>query len=407
MNRLYSLPLIVALAFAACGSGGNTVSGPSGGTGGGGSGSGTGGSASSDSRSEHARPPMAGGNFLDVSSFPIDDIAIGCNGADCIPAVTDPDFVSAGASGAGYLRDDDIVMGIVINGEPRAYPHNIGWWHEIINDTAGDESVIVTLCPLTGTGMVFNGVADDGERIHLGVSGLLFNNNLIMYDRRDRQSLYPQMIYKAVLGPRQGEELELLPMTECMWGYWKRIHPDTRVIDGNSTSYPLNQYTQYPYISGAQDYRMSHSYIIFPNMDTSTSALFGAKDLAMGVRFGELVKAYPFQAMHAQDVINDVISEGPIQHPIVVVHYRDAQLAIPFSREISVNGQSTTLTFEKMDSTLPAYPFLLQDEETGTTWNLKGVGVAGTHQGRKLTQLPSHNGFWFAWGTFWQNLGIH
>ena len=404
MNRLFSLPLIVALAFAACGNGGGDTTGPTGGE----PGTNTGGSSSSGSRSEHARPPRAGGNYLDVASFPTDAIVSGCAGADCIPAVTDPDFVSAGASGAGYLRDDDIVMGIVINGEPRAYPHNIGWWHEVINDTAGDESVIVTLCPLTGTGMVFNGVAADGERIHVGVSGLLFNNNLIMYDRRDRQSLYPQMIYKAVLGPRQGEELELLPMTECTWEYWKRIHPDTRVIDGNSTSYPISQYTEYPYIDRtAGDYRTANGYFIFPAMNTATSALFGAKDLAMGVRFGEMVKAYPFEAMHAEDVINDVIDEGPRQHSVLVVYYRNAQLAIPFSREISVNGQAATLTFERVNSTLPAYPFLLRDQETGTTWNLKGEGVAGTHQGRKLTQLPSHNGFWFAWGTFWQNIGIH
>ena len=243
MKRLFSFPLIIATLFAACGGGGDTVSGPTGGTG---EGAGGGGSSSTGSRSEHSRPPKAGGNFLDVASFPVDAVVSGCAGADCIPALTDPDFVSAGAAGAGYLRDDDIVMGILINGEPRAYPHNIGWWHEIINDTAGDESVIVTLCPLTGTGMVFNGVAADGERIHAGVSGLLFNNNLIMYDRRDRQTLYPQMIYKAVLGPRQGEELELLPVTECTWGYWKRIHPDTRVIDGNGTGNSLSQYTEYP-----------------------------------------------------------------------------------------------------------------------------------------------------------------
>ena len=401
MKRLFSFPLILAVLFVACGgNGGGVTTGPTGGAGGG---SGT----TTDSGSQHARAPRAGGNFLDVASFPLDAIISGCAGADCIPAVTDPDFVSAGASGAGYLRDDDIVMGIVINGEPRAYPHNIGWWHEIINDTAGDESVIVTLCPLTGTGMVFNGVAANGERIHVGVSGLLFNNNLIMYDRRDRQSLYPQMIYKAVLGPRQGEELELLPVTECTWGYWKRINPDTRVIDANAAGYPVSQYTEYPYIDRGLDYRTEHEYFIFPKTDTDTSGLFGAKDLAMGVRFGEMVKAYPFLAMHTEDVINDVISEGAIQHPIVVVHYRDAQLAIPFSREVNVGGGSITVTFEKVDSTLPAYPFLLRDKETGTTWNLKGEGVAGTHQGRNLTQLPSHNGFWFAWGAFWQNIGIH
>ncbi len=406
MKRLFSLPLILSMIFAACGGSGDTVSGPTGGTG---EGTGTGGSTGGQSNSQHARDPQAGGNFLDVASFPVDAIAIGCAGADCIPALTDPDFVSSGAAGAGYLRDDDIVMGIVINGEPRAYPHNIGWWHEIINDTAGDESVIVTLCPLTGTGMVFNGVAADGERIHVGVSGLLFNNNLIMYDRRDRQSLYPQMIYKAVLGPRQGEELELLPVTECTWEYWKRVHPDTRVIDGNGTGASISNYTDYPYFREdlGGDYRTANAYITFPNMDTPTSNLFGAKDMAMGVRFGEMVKAYPFLAMHDEDVINDVIAEGARQHPILVVHYRDAQLAIPFSREITVNGQATTLSFERVNSTLSAYPFLLKDKETGTTWNLKGEGVTGTHQDKKLTQLPSHNGFWFAWGTFWQNLGIH
>jgi hypothetical protein len=405
MKRLFSLPLILSMIFAACGGGGDTVSGPTGGTGGGGSGT----IADGPSRSAHARNPMAGGNFLDVLSFPFDAITSGCAGADCIPALTDPDFVSVGAAGAGYLRDHDIVMGIVIDGEARAYPHNIGWWHEIINDTAGDESVIVTLCPLTGTGMVFDGAADDGERIHVGVSGLLFNNNLIMYDRRDRQSLYPQMIYKGIQGPRLGEELELLPVTECTWEYWKRIHPDTKVIDGNGTRYPISQYTQYPYFDNTtgDDYRTTHSYINFPNMNTATSDLFGAKDLAMGVRFGDMVKAYPFQAMHDEDVINDVIVDGANEHPILVVHYRDAQLAIPFSREINVNGQATTLTFERVTSTQSAYPFLLKDKETGTTWNLKGEGVAGTHEGKKLTQLPSHYGFWFAWGTFWQNLGIH
>ena len=401
MKRLLSFPMILAALLAACGGNGGGATGPTGGTGGGVP-------SSTGSRSEHARQPRAGGNFLDVDSFPAAEIQTG-NCPDCIPAVTDPDFVSAGDAGAGYLRDDDIVMGIVIDGEPRAYPHNIGWWHEIINDTAGDESVIVTLCPLTGTGMVFNGVARDGERIHVGVSGLLFNNNLIMYDRRDRQSLYPQMIYKAVLGPRQGEELELLPVTECTWEYWKRIHPDTRVVDGNGTRYPISQYTRYPYVDPGQggDYRTADAYILFENMNTATSALFGAKDLAMGVRFGEMVKAYTFRAMHDEDVINDVIVEGQKQHPILVVFYRDAQLAIPFSREISVDGQATTLTFEKVNSTLSAYPFMVKDRETGTTWNLKGEGVDGTQEGRRLTQLPSHNGFWFAWGTFWQNIGIH
>ena len=91
-------------------------------------------------------------------------------------------------------------MGIVINGEPRAYPHNIGWWNEIVNDRIGDQSVVVSLCPLTGTGQVFNATDSDGSQIEFGVSGLLINSNLVMYDRRDGETLYPQMIYTAING---------------------------------------------------------------------------------------------------------------------------------------------------------------------------------------------------------------
>ena len=55
-----------------------------------------------------------------------------------------------------YLRPDDLVLGVVINGEARAYPHNIGWWHEIVNDKIGGRAISVTFCPLTGTGLVFD-----------------------------------------------------------------------------------------------------------------------------------------------------------------------------------------------------------------------------------------------------------
>ncbi|MCY3869810.1 MAG: DUF3179 domain-containing (seleno)protein, partial [Gemmatimonadetes bacterium] len=84
-------------------------------------------------------------------------------------------------------------------------------------------------------------------------------------------------------------------------------------------------------------------------------------------------------------------------------YYHQEQYAIPFNRV--VDGQ--TLTFEK---TLPrdtVYPFLLRDKETGSTWNLKGETIAGPLQNKTLEQLPSHNAFWFAWATFWQNTGIY
>jgi hypothetical protein len=125
---------------------------------------------------------------------------------DGIPALTNPTFLSP--SEVGYVRDDETVMGLMINGEPRAYPHNIGWWNEIVNDSEGDKSFAVSLCPLMGTGQVFNATDVDGSQIEFGVSGLLINSNLVTYDRRDGTTLYLQMIFTAIRsqwlrGPRR------------------------------------------------------------------------------------------------------------------------------------------------------------------------------------------------------------
>jgi len=70
-----------------------------------------------------------------------------------------------------YLRSDDLILGVVINGEARAYPHNIGWWHEIVNDKIGNQAISVTFCPLIGTGLVFNATDEGGRQFQLGVRG--------------------------------------------------------------------------------------------------------------------------------------------------------------------------------------------------------------------------------------------
>ena len=109
-------------------------------------------------------------NFLDVSSFPMNRLISGGVAKDGIPALTDPGFVRAGSADAAYLLDEDLVLGVFLNGIAKAYPHNIGWHHEIVNDVASDRRLVVTLCPLTGTGMVFDGQGEGNGRLELGVS---------------------------------------------------------------------------------------------------------------------------------------------------------------------------------------------------------------------------------------------
>ena len=341
------------------------------------------------------RPPQGGGNFL--GTFPTDQILSGGVPKDGIPALTDPQFVDLTSSDANYILDDDLVLGVVINGEAKAYPHNMGWWHEIVNDVVGGQPVVVSLCPLTGTGLVFNGQGGNGTRITCGVSGLLFNNNLIMYDRRDDATLYPQMIHTSISGSIGGE-LQLLPVIETTWRYWKQLYPNSKVVSVRSGTYSSGRYTQYPYGS-YRDLTQAPDFPSFPALsDNPTAQLFPPKTMTLGIRFGETAQAYPFPIMGDQAVINDTLADTDL----VIAFYAQEQYARPFSR--IVNGQ--TLTFEKVTSTDPIYPFLMRDSETGTTWNLKGEAIAGALQGQTLMPIPAHNSFWFAWATFWQNTGI-
>jgi hypothetical protein len=334
------------------------------------------------------------GTFLDLDLFPYQAIVSGGPPKDGIPALTNPRFVDP--QDVRYLSDDDLVLGVVINGEARAYPHNIGWWHEIVNDRIGGRPISVTFCPLTGTGLVFDAEDKSGAQFELGVSGLLFNTNLIMYDRRDGSTLYPQIAFQAISGPRKGESLSLLPVMETTWATWKKLYPDTQVIAQGT--YNINQYTSYPY----GDYRTNHRFFLFDltlplNANPNPfSTIFGAKDLVLGVRLDGHPKAYPFSAMGEQQVINDQV--GGVE--IVVLWDQDSFLAIPYSRR--VHGQS--LTFDLEAST--GFPFSLKDRETGTRWNVRGEALEGPLQGMRLTQVPTHNSMWFAWVTFWQKTEV-
>ena len=346
------------------------------------------------------RDPTPGKNFLNVSGFPFYLIASGGVERDGIPALTDPKFVDPSSADADYLSDEDLVLGVAINGEARAYPHNIGWWHEIVNDVVGGQPISVSLCPLTSTGMVFSAL-DDDRRIELGVSGLLFNNNLIMYDRREGETLFPQMTYVGLKGSLEGQALELLPVVEAKWGYWKQLYPNTQVVSGETGIYMKDQYFWYPY-DRPEDYRAADEFIFFelepPMSSNGTATLFRAKQMTLGVRFGEIAMAYPFPAMGEQAVINHTVGDNPL----VVVWYAQAEMAVPYFRKVG----ERTLTFEKVASNLQSYPFMMKDRETGTLWNLKGEAISGELRDSKLEQAPSHNAFWFAW-TIWQNTGIY
>jgi len=174
---------------------------------------------------------------------PAEEILAGGPLRDGIPALDHPRALRAQEANWG---DDEMVLGLVVRGEARAYPVAILNWHELVNDTLGGEPVLISFCPLCGTGMVFDRRVA-GEARSFGVSGLLYRSDLLMYDR-ETESLWSQITAEAVTGPLLGQRLRLVRSRMDRWGAWQRAHPGTTVLSretGHRRDYDRSPYTDY------------------------------------------------------------------------------------------------------------------------------------------------------------------
>jgi hypothetical protein len=178
---------------------------------------------------------------------------------DGLLALDDPPFMPAGeverrnADGRGkFLVANDRVVGVAIAGDARAYPLRLLRWHEVVNDTVGGVPILVTYNPLCDAVVVAERRIQ-AEAVEFGVSGLLYNSNLLLYDRSGdaaSASLWSQLQGRAVAGPAaaHGLRLRLLPAAVASWGDWFEQHPDTRVLaplDRMKSLYKRNPYHSY------------------------------------------------------------------------------------------------------------------------------------------------------------------
>jgi len=241
-------------------------------------------------------------------AIPCDQIQPACSGRDCIPALTSPTMTDPAS--ATYLRDDDLVLGVLTSEGPRAYPHNILWWHEIINEDVGGEPFAVTLCPLTGSGIRYDRSGFvDGEIVELGVSGSLYNSNLVMYDRTS-ESFWSQMRLQSVHGAQLGRPAPIEPVFEMTWAAWRTLHPDTTVV--SSETGHTRDYQAYPY----GPYRTDDTNTFRPT-DPAADPRHANKDMVFGVTLGGEAVAYPWSSLEAsagarRGVVRDTVAGTPI-----------------------------------------------------------------------------------------------
>ncbi len=162
----------------------------------------------------------------------LDEIRWGGVLQDGIPPLRNPEMISV--QQASYLQDDNIVFGIEVNGEARAYPKRILAWHEMFTDTVQGIPLAGVYCTLCGTVILYKTTVN-GVKHRMGTSGFLYRSNKLMYDQAT-QSLWSTLEGKPVVGPLVGKDIQMdyLSVVTTTWGEWRKKHPETSVLSLNT-----------------------------------------------------------------------------------------------------------------------------------------------------------------------------
>ena len=236
-------------------------------------------------------PAASRKNGFEISDalIPTDQIKSGGPGKDGIPAIDEPRFVTAEED--RFLRSTDRVIGVTVNGISKAYPIKILNWHEVVNDQFADQAVVITYCPLCATGMVFSAQGAD-IAITFGVSGLLYNSDVLLYDR-PTHSLWSQILGKAVSGPLKGTIMKQLPASHTTWREWQHRHPGTLVLS-RKTGF-RRDYRTSPYLDYAGSNRL-----MFPVEHRNNT--YRNKEMILGLTLNGQHIAFPFKELKRQGI---------------------------------------------------------------------------------------------------------
>lgn len=319
-----------------------------------------------------------------------DDLISGGPPPDGIPAIDAPAFERA--DDVDWLEDNEPVLSLTVGGETRAYPLRVMTWHEIVNDVVGGVPVAVTYCPLCNSGVAFQRTVTGHGVLSFGTSGLLYADNLVMYDRQT-ESLWPQLTGEASVGDLTGTELVAIPMGTVAWRDFVTAEPTARVLSqdtGFDRPYGTNPYSGYD--------------------DPDGDLLFGLpSDLDTRLPVKERVVGLVGGSVSVAVVRSSLVGADPLEVTLgrsrVVVWHRPGQASALDADTVAGGADIGTvgvfdpvLDGERLHFESRGTGFV--DRETGSTWNVLGRATAGPLQGAELEPYQHLDTFWFAWASF-------
>jgi len=290
---------------------------------------------------------------------------------DGIPPLRNPKMMSVNQ--ATYLDDSNVVFGVEINGDARAYPKRILAWHEMFVDTIGGVDIAGVYCTLCGTVIPYK-TTFKGKKYNLGTSGFLYRSNKLMYDKAT-QSLWNTIKGEPVLGPLvdKGIALEHLRVVTTTWGEWKRRHPNTTVLS--------------PDTGHRRDYGEGVAY----------KQYFGTHELMFNTPFSDNrlknkqeVLALRFPASPKQQLAIDTafLNKNPLYKNKIGLQ----KLLILTDRTGAnrvYDPKNVNFVSYDRDSTVV--------DSEGKRWILSESDLTEEGSGRRLAALPYHRAFWFGW----------
>lgn len=207
---------------------------------------------------------------------------------DAIPSIDNPQFETLTWDEATVNRyaGNELMVVVPDNDKLKAYPLAILNWHEIVNDAVNGEQVVLSHCPLTGTSAVWGSNITGNQPLEFGVSGLLYNNNLILYDR-NTDSLWPQIIRKAVFGSLKNFVPQPRVAVEMNWRGLSFLQGQPTLLLSENTGFNRD-YSRYPY----GDYRSTAS-LLFPL--TYTDDRLHPKERVLAVIINDKAKVYQLE----------------------------------------------------------------------------------------------------------------
>ncbi|MCK4928776.1 MAG: DUF3179 domain-containing protein [Methanosarcinales archaeon] len=215
---------------------------------------------------------------------------------DGIPSIDNPKYVTVEEADK-WIQDNELVLALIYRNTTRVYPLQILVWHEIVNDEIEDAPVLITYCPLCGSGIAYERWIH-GQEVEFGTSGKLYNSNLVMYDRKTN-SYWSQIDGLAIVGELSGTKLTPISIDTVVWRDWKVAHPDSEVLSqdtGFRRAYGKDPYGNY--------YENSFLYFPVENEDNSVHP----KTVIFGIEVNGTYKAYKEDDLKELDVIEDTVN---------------------------------------------------------------------------------------------------